>query len=183
MQVSIHEDREDCDLSRQGSGSINSSSTLALDSRLVLIIHFWFTTRKLHGSVNWLLLDPFWASGIASVHRGDLPIQQFGDSAGDQLFVVWFINLGRSLKYGQTVFETLLLCISGVDQRLLQSISGLVYEPNSLEFVLHVSFLLLACVNELSGSVLKLFLAIGSVWILLTWPWTALFIFWADRLC
>ena len=88
VQVSIRGDREDRDLVEQGNESINLSTTLALDSRLVLIIHFQFATRNLHGSVNRLFLDPFWASGIASVHRGDLPLQQFGDSAGEKLFVV-----------------------------------------------------------------------------------------------
>ena len=35
----------------KGKGSINSSSTLVLDSRLVIIIHFSFTTRNLLDSV------------------------------------------------------------------------------------------------------------------------------------
>jgi hypothetical protein len=37
VQVSIRGDREDRDLPEQGNGSINSSTTLALDSRLVLV--------------------------------------------------------------------------------------------------------------------------------------------------
>ena len=52
VQVSIRGDCEDRDLLEQGNGSTNSSMTLALDFRLVLIIHFQFATRNLHGSVD-----------------------------------------------------------------------------------------------------------------------------------
>ena len=50
-----------------------------------------------------------------------------------------------------------------------------------LEFVLHVSFLLLAWVNELSGSVLKLLFVVWSFWALLAWPWFVSFIFWVSK--
>ena len=96
MKVSIRGDREDRDLLEQGNGSINSSTTLALDSRLVLIIHFQFATRNLHGSMNWLFLDPFWASGIASVRRGDLPLQQTDFPFSSM------VNLLRSEFHGDT---------------------------------------------------------------------------------
>ena len=122
VQVSVHVDRGDCDQPEQRNGSVNSSTTTSVG---IQVGHHHrsliYAIRNLCVSVVWLFLDLCWASGIASVRRGDLPVQQFGDSTGEKLVVcfcvVCFVNCRRSLKHDQIAFETLLLCSSEVDQR------------------------------------------------------------------
>lgn len=72
----------------KGAGTTSLLRILALEFKQVFFTYSLFAIRNLRDSIVDCSQTPVGLAGIASIRRGDLPLEQFGDSAGEYLIVL-----------------------------------------------------------------------------------------------